>query len=1177
MNMSEPLVAHLSCEIKEIPIELSANTAHSKTSPVEVKVFPDSGASICLAGPQHLEILNIKRQLLTPCNKQVRAVGGSTLTCFGWIPITFSINHHSTVQHLYICEKVDRIYLSRKACTALNILPNTFPFPMDHISSVDNTPSLSLPRRPEKIPFTPTEDNVLQLKQYLLNEFSNTTFNREGPFPVMKAKPAHIHINSDAKPHVKHTPIPIPFNLKQSVKKSLDDDVLRGIIAPVPIRTPVEWCTTMVIAQKKNGSIRRTVDLQHLNKQCKRETHHCPSPFQLACQVPANTKKTVFDAVDGYHAIPLDEESQHLTTFITEWGRYRYLRMPQGFLASGDAYTSRYDDIIKDIPRKVKCVDDTLLYDTCIEDAFYKFYRAWDHLQLCWDKGIVLNPDKFQFCVDTANFAGLRITPTGISPSEPLLSSICDFPIPKDITDARSWFGLVNQVAWAYSISPIMQPFRTLVKHNSRFYWDDILDKLFSESKKLLLSAVQDGIRSFDYKRTTCLQTDWSKDGIGYLLLQKYCECDNGIAPICCNEGWQLIYAESRFTTETESRYAPTEGEALAVAWSLEHAKMFVLGCNNLIITTDHRPLLGIFSDRDLGTVTNPRLQKLKGRTLRFKFSMQYCPGKWLRGPDAMSRNPSAIASIEPTWQCLNPIRQAPSAQEIILSFASDIDVTANVMAAIDSFRDVTNAIQLVTLDQIRQCATSSDIYSLLYKTINNGFPTNRSNLPAELRPYWEVRHRLSCWEGIAMLDNRLLIPPQLHHTVLQALHSAHQGCTGMQNRANDSIYWPGLNRDIHRVRDNCKTCTAHSPSQSKEPITPTPPPQYPFQMITGDYFMITGHHYLVIVDRFSGWICVYHFGTNEATSATLISICRTLFTTYGVSEEFGSDGGPQLTSNSFQTFLKNWGVHHRLSSAEYPQSNGRAELGVKAAKRIIYDNVSSNGRIDNDKVARAILQYRNTPLPNFKLSPAQILFHRQLRDHVPAHPSRYHLHSSWLLTAKRREEEYSKRNHVLVDKYNRHARPLQPLPVGTNVIIQNRGKKNPRQWLRTGRIVEALPHRQYRIKMDGSGRVTLQNRRFIRVATFITPFIIPSPTSIQQTDHLPPPSAPVQPPTDNITQPLITLPLAPVPETDSLPLTSTESTPVLPTSLRRLLTFNKPGLGEQQPLPPRRKGNNNT
>ena len=92
-------------------------------------------------------------------------------------------------------------------------------------------------------------------------------------------------------------------------------------------------------------------------------------------------KKTVLDAVDGYHSVSLDEESQPYTTFITEWGRYQYLRMPQGYLASGDAYTRRYDEIIKDIPRKVKIVDDALLYDTNIEEAFF---HTFDYLYHCY-------------------------------------------------------------------------------------------------------------------------------------------------------------------------------------------------------------------------------------------------------------------------------------------------------------------------------------------------------------------------------------------------------------------------------------------------------------------------------------------------------------------------------------------------------------------------------------------------------------------------------------------------------------------------------------------------------------------------------------------------------------------------------------------------------------------------
>ena len=152
--------------------------------------------------------------------------------------------------------------------------------------------------------------------------------------------------------------------------------------------------------------------------------------------------------MDGYFAIEMDKESQPLTTFITEWGRYMNLRLPPGFIAAGDAYTRRYDELIKDVPRKIKVIDDTLLYDNSIKESFY---HTWDYLVLCANNGIVISKEKFQFCCDSVEFAGLNITPIGISPSPGILAAIKDFPTPKDLTGARSWFGLVNQIAWSYS------------------------------------------------------------------------------------------------------------------------------------------------------------------------------------------------------------------------------------------------------------------------------------------------------------------------------------------------------------------------------------------------------------------------------------------------------------------------------------------------------------------------------------------------------------------------------------------------------------------------------------------------------------------------------------------------------------------------------------------------------
>ena len=99
----------------------------SKRQTFKRKLFPDSGASICLGGTHHLEELNISPQELIPCNKKIAVVGGGTLPCRGYINVEFVVNNVATQQRLYICDKVDRIFFSKAACIATFILPPLFP------------------------------------------------------------------------------------------------------------------------------------------------------------------------------------------------------------------------------------------------------------------------------------------------------------------------------------------------------------------------------------------------------------------------------------------------------------------------------------------------------------------------------------------------------------------------------------------------------------------------------------------------------------------------------------------------------------------------------------------------------------------------------------------------------------------------------------------------------------------------------------------------------------------------------------------------------------------------------------------------------------------------------------------------------------------------------------------
>ena len=88
---------------------------------------------------------------------------------------------------------------------------------------------------------------------------------------MMTRRPLDITFTQGAKPSAVHTPIPVPHHWKKRVKQDLDWDVALGITEPVPTCTPTVWCSRMVVAPKKDGSHRRTVDLQKLNATTRRD------------------------------------------------------------------------------------------------------------------------------------------------------------------------------------------------------------------------------------------------------------------------------------------------------------------------------------------------------------------------------------------------------------------------------------------------------------------------------------------------------------------------------------------------------------------------------------------------------------------------------------------------------------------------------------------------------------------------------------------------------------------------------------------------------------------------------------------------------------------------------------------------------------------------------------------
>ena len=178
------------------------------------------------------------------------------------------------------------------------------------------------------------------------------------------------------------------------------------------------------------------------------------------------------------------------------------------------------------------------------------------------------------------------------------------------------------------------------VSHALNHSATEAVERAFEVSKESIIAEICHGVEISDPTKRTCIRPDWSRQGIGYFLSQKHCSCDSCL-PDCCTDGRRVTLAGSRLLTSGEQRYAPIEGEALAVAWGLEQSKYFTQGCNDLLVVTDHKPLVQILGDRTLDEISNTRIFPLKQRTLPWSFDIAHLPGKTNSAADGTSRHPS--------------------------------------------------------------------------------------------------------------------------------------------------------------------------------------------------------------------------------------------------------------------------------------------------------------------------------------------------------------------------------------------------------------------------------------------------------------------------------------------------------------------------------------------------------
>ena len=136
------------------------------------------------------------------------------------------------------------------------------------------------------------------------------------------------------------------------------------------------------------------------------------------------------------------------------------------------------------------------------------------------------------------------------------------------------------------------------------------------------------------------------------------------------------------------------------------------------------------------------------------------------------------------------------------------------------------------------------EILVALKSQIIKGWPGQREECPRNLLEYWNYRDELSILDRLVLKGTRIIVPTQCRSELLDKLHEGHFGIDRTKLRARDSIYWPGINRDIETLVKTCETCQENSKRNNKDPVLAREIPIFPWTLLEMDLFMMDDHSF---------------------------------------------------------------------------------------------------------------------------------------------------------------------------------------------------------------------------------------------------------------------------------------------------------------------------------------------
>ncbi|KAK3745704.1 hypothetical protein QZH41_007913 [Actinostola sp. cb2023] len=453
----------------------------------------------------------------------------------------------------------------------------------------------------------------------ILNEHEDLFNTEPGCLKDFKAK---LQIEENTNP-IFCKARPLPFSMKKRVEEELSRLENNGVIRKV---SHSEWATPVVPVIKPSGAIRLCGDYKTtLNTVLKMDRYPLPLVDEIFANLAGGQKFTKLDLSEAYHQLCLDEESQKLTTINTHCGLYEYLYLPYGVNSAVGIFQCAIESTMKGLPGISVYMDDILVTGKDDSEHLSNLQGALTRLQ---EKGLKLQKSKCKFLLSEVEYLGFKISGDGIQPTESKVRAIREAPHPNNVSELRSFLGMVNYYArFLPNLAHQLSPMYDLLKKDTKWTWERNQQSAFKKIKELMSEDTL--LEHYDANAEIVLECDASSTGVGAVLKQR--TSSDKLKPV--------VFASRRLTA-AERGYAQIDREALEIVFGVKKFRQYLLG-RNFTLLTDHQPLVKLFGEnKGIPQLAAARIKRWALILSAYRYQVEYITSKENACADYLSRAP---------------------------------------------------------------------------------------------------------------------------------------------------------------------------------------------------------------------------------------------------------------------------------------------------------------------------------------------------------------------------------------------------------------------------------------------------------------------------------------------------------------------------------------------------------